>query len=116
MTYYGSGMKLFNLDELVTKKRSVRLFGCEYVIAERTVGQMISALKMVESEGSDEPEIILEQLIETAQNILPDCPREHIERLNMKQIQALIQFASESDEMTEESAQEENEIEGKLEE
>lgn len=96
-------MELFNLDELVTTKRTVRLFGCDYEVAQQTVGQMIAAMKMVETEQSDNPEVILSQLLETAHQILPDCPREYIERLNMKQVQALIQFASESDEATEQA-------------
>ena len=98
-------MELFNLDELVTASRHVQLFGNRYAISDRTVGQMISALKIAESAETASPEYVLEQMIETAHQIIPDCPMDYIQRLNLNQLQALIKFASESDEDTENAAE-----------
>lgn len=93
-------MKLLNLDELVEVRREVTIGGVSYKVVDQTVGQMIDALQMAKSldDNRENTEFLLSTMISTAQRLLPDCPREVIERLKMKQLAALIEFASASDE------------------
>ncbi|MET2951342.1 hypothetical protein ABXV18_24980 [Vibrio owensii] len=90
-------MELFNLDDLVQVNRTVQLFGKTYDVADRTVGQMINAIKMASKSEQADPEEILGEMIETAHCIIPDCPIENIKRLNMNQLTALIEYASQPD-------------------
>ncbi|CDT52546.1 conserved hypothetical protein [Vibrio coralliirubri] len=102
-------MELFNLDELAKVKRTVVLFGNTYDVAERTVGQMVNALRVAKKAEVASPDEILEEMLDTAHNIIPDCPMDNIKRLNMRQLTALIQYASKPDEqvIAEKEAEEE---------
>lgn len=93
-------MELLNLDVLAGITRKVTLGGFEYEIVDQTVEQMVEALRVAKKvEGSsDDPEVILGSMIETAVRLLPECPEEQIRRLKLRQLAALIEFASAPDE------------------
>ncbi|MEO9497581.1 MAG: hypothetical protein ABJG42_24120 [Vibrio splendidus] len=103
-------MDLLNLDELVSAKRTVQLFGENHDVAERTVGQMLKAVDIAKKADDENGESILHDMIDTAASILPTCPREHLERLNIKQLSALIEYS-----MTSQEAADGEQEQGKLE-
>lgn len=100
-------MELLDLDALETAQKQVTLKGKTYTIADQTVGQMMEALKFAKAaqEDPDNPEPLLEGLIRTAKRLLPDCKDDIIDGLNMKQLAALVEFASASDEEAAEGAE-----------
>lgn len=115
-------MELLNLDELaVGVKRQVQIKGKTYDLAERQLGQMIAAIQRVkefekaESSGSnlDISEAVAMNLIESAKQLLPDCPKKTLEACSMRQLSALLEFANVDDS---EIIEETNEKIGKLEE
>lgn len=93
-------MELLNLDDLVKVNREVQIGGETYEISDQTVGQMVDALRTAKAieENQDDNELILNSMIETAGRLIPKCPKEIIEQLKMRQLSALIEFASTSDE------------------
>ena len=96
-------MELLNLDEIVVVSRQVTLKGEKYNLATRSVGQMISSLqnaKQYEQMDADSEESIAKffaSMVDTAQQILPDCPKEVLETMDMNQLNRLIEFANASD-------------------
>jgi len=97
-------MELLNLDEIVAIPRSVSIKGVDYAIAEQTVEQMLVNLKMVnemnktEKGSQDEGSAILISMRELAYQILPDCPKDIIGSLTVRQLSALSSFASKPEE------------------
>lgn len=89
-------MDLLNLDDLVRITKKVQLAGEVYEVAEQTVGGMLEAIRLARAADQKdvEPEVILEQLITTAQKLLPKCPVEILHGLKVEQLSALIEFAS----------------------
>lgn len=105
-------MELLNLDDLVGKKRPVVLNGKEYEIKEQTIQQMIESVRSQKTLDRDDVEAMFESMLSTAIAILPDAPEADLRALNIKQLQALINFASATDEEVEAAAEAE-EAEGK---
>ena len=104
-------MELLNLDELVTTTRQVTLLGETYDIAEQSVSQMLAAAKLtklIENEKND-AEVIMNAMVAVASSIIPDCPTEVISRLRFEQLNALINFASATDEQVVEEAKSDKE-------
>lgn len=93
---------LLNLDEIISVKRTVTVRGTEYAIADRTVDQMLNSIaqsrRFQDGEHSLTPEEVLSEMKKTCMSLLPDCPEAVIGGLNLKQMNALIEFASRSDE------------------
>ena len=100
-------MELLDLDALESVQKQVTLKGQTYDIADQTVGQMMDALKIAKAanQDPDNPEPIIEGLMRTAKRLLPECPDDVIEGLKMKQLSALVEFASASDEEAAEGAE-----------
>lgn len=90
-------MNLLNLDEVVGVKRSVVLFGSEYSIKDQTLGDMILAMKDADSTDDSEAAVI-ESLLKQAHSILPDCPKDVLGKMNLRQLKALTDFIRQSDE------------------
>ena len=95
-------MKLLNLDGIVEAKRTVTISGSDYVLNQRSVGQMISAIQAVksleESESLSEMDqmgVMFESMLDAAKGILPECPEEVLRALSMNKLNALIEFANE---------------------
>lgn len=106
-------MELLNLDELVKPTRKVVIRGKEYTIGEQTVGQMIEAITVSKEIDKKDPGVIFEAMVRTATSILPDCPKEVLNSLSVRQLSALIEFASASDKQLVEGSEAEPESEGK---
>ncbi|EGR3221641.1 hypothetical protein N7I40_004012 [Vibrio parahaemolyticus] len=102
-------MKLLNLDELAGNSRPVVLNGVEYQIREQTVQQLIESVRARKKLNADDSEAMFEALVASAKAVLPDAPEKEIRNLNVTQLQALIKFASESDEALEQAVEEEEE-------
>ena len=100
-------MKLLNLDELVGNTRPVVLNGTEYQIREQTIQQLIESVKSRKVVNQDDPEAMFESLVTSACAVLPDAPEAEIRKLNVTQLQALIKFASASEEELEGAVPEE---------
>lgn len=100
-------MELLDLDALESIQKQVTLKGVAYTVADQTVGQMIEALQMSKeaNEDPDNPEPIIQALFKTAKRLLPECPVEVIEGLNMKQLSALVEFSSASEEEVSDGAE-----------
>jgi len=93
-------MKLLNIDELVGQKRPVILKGVQYEIKEQSIQQLIESVKtrkVLESKDEDS-EALFESFVSSAKALLPDAPEAHIRELNLRQLQALIAFATASEE------------------
>lgn len=107
-------MELLNLDELAAVVRKVKLKGETYVLADRQVGQMVEAIQRVkqfdkaQESGSelDVSEALAINLIESSQQLLPDCPRDVLEACSMRQLSALLEFANVADSEIVEEAEE----------
>lgn len=91
-------MKLLNLDELVGNARPVMLNGKEYNIREQSIQQLIESVKARKALDSEDSEALFESFVNSAKALLPDAPEAEIRALNLRQLQALISFASASDE------------------
>jgi len=64
----------------------------------------IQATKAAEEAGTEgSPEDVLKSMKSTCMSLLPDCPEEEIGRLSMRQMTALIEFASQSDQEVEDA-------------
>ena len=106
-------MELLNLDELVKPTRKVAIKGKEYTIADQTVGQMIEAIRVSKEVDGKNPEVIFEAMVRTAKAVLPDCPEKVLNGMSIRQLNALIEFASASDQQVVEGAEKEGKGEGK---
>lgn len=93
-------MELLNLDELVTTRRQVTLKGTVYDIAEQSVEQMLAATKLTKliENKSNDAEKVMEAMMKVAGTIIPDCPVSVLNQLRFEQLNALINFASATDE------------------
>lgn len=89
-------MKLLNLDDLTAVRRTVQIEGVEYAIAEQTLGQLIEDLKIGRKTKRTEADMA-QALLTQAQALLPDCPEDKLRKLNMRQLNALVEFARASD-------------------
>ena len=87
-------MELLNLDELVELKRFVNIRGKRFVMADRSVGQLIESIVVSKSDTEMTELEYFEQMVKTVQTILPDAPESVIRSLNMRQIVALLEFAN----------------------
>ena len=106
-------MELLNLDTLVTVERKVTLKGEEYTIAQQTIGMVLDAISTTKGSQKD-PDKMFVQMAKTAKRILPDCPNDVIEGMSVKQLTALIEFATAGEkELIENSEAEEVDAEGK---
>lgn len=93
-------MKLLNLDELVTVARQIALGGDVYNVVDQSVGEMVNAIRVAKriEDAKNDPEVILEAMIDTACRLIPSCPRDLLGTLTMQQLAALINFATAPDE------------------
>ena len=91
-------MKLLNLDELTGVDRPVLLGGKTYHIKEQNIQQLIDSVKTQRTLKSSDTEAVFEALVTSAQSALPEAPEHEIRKLNVTQLQALIKYASASDE------------------
>jgi hypothetical protein len=101
-------MKLLNLDELVSQPRVVGLKGTDYEIAEQSVGTMIESMQIAEMEEADTEQDatkILVKLLRVAKTLIPTCPEEVVHSMTIKQLMALVEFASASDLEVDEGAE-----------
>lgn len=99
---------LLNLDELVGVKRTVTVQGKDYEIADRSVDQMLKSIaraKKVDKQTELGPDDVLKELKEAAHSIIPECPKDVIGSMNMRQLNALLAFASQPDEEVEKLAE-----------
>lgn len=95
-------MKLLNLDELSPVGRGVTIKGITYDVADQSVAGMIMAIQIAErtqtSSGSAEDTgAMFRDMMELVSQILVDCPKEVVASMSMKQMNALLEFASASD-------------------
>lgn len=91
-------MKLLNLDEIIPTQRFVTIKGREYEIKNQSLQDLLSIVKN-SSKKSPRNEIeAVQQTIERAKQLIPDCPDEVLFSLTPRQLKALIEFASAPDE------------------
>lgn len=98
-----SDVKLLNLDDIADIKRVVQIKGVDYEVADQTVGQMATRLKLSKKLKMDKPEDFIEMMRQTAKNILPSASDEVIDGLTADQIHKLVEFINDRD--LEESAE-----------
>ena len=99
-------MKLLNLDELSATRRRVELFGKEFELAEKTVGQMIESISYLDETKDRTDHDVFLTMVQMARQLLPDATEEEIRRLDVRQLRALIEFANSSDEEVVEGSEE----------
>lgn len=89
-------MDLLNLDDLADIKRYVTIRKKKYLLADRSVGQMITAIKVAKAQPENEADEaqVFKSMVQMAQQIVPECPVDVIESLTARQIVALLQFAN----------------------
>lgn len=97
--------ELLNLDSLTSVTREVTIGGAVYSLKEPSVSQMIANINQAAaveeaSEGGflADSMTMVKTMTASCQQILPDCPIEKIEALTMRQMNALMDFASQKDE------------------
>lgn len=105
-------MDLLNLDELAVVKREVTIAGRAYAVADQTVGQMMETARLTKKfQETDDAEVIFEQMIRTAQSVVPDCPESVLRNLKVTQLNALFNFAMAQDEEVVAAAKQDKEVE-----
>lgn len=110
-------MKFLNLDDIVPVKRTIGLKGKEYEVAERSIGQMASAIRLSEAyeasteENGGDPQLLINSMLEAAKQILPDCPEKILQTISIEQLNALIEFANANDQEVVGASESENEKE-----
>lgn len=89
-------MKLLNIDELVTPERAITIKGEQFIVKDKTVGQMLSALQAQQliDDANSSPEALFEKMVDTVKQVIPDCPRETLLGLQMDQLNAILNFAN----------------------
>lgn len=91
-------MRLLNLDDLSAPKKTVQIRGVEYPIAEQSLGQLIELLNEQKKAKTKTSEAdVAQMLLQQAQMLLPTCPTEALSSLNIRQLNALIEFSRVSD-------------------
>lgn len=97
--------KLLNLDEITeTTEKFVKIKGKEYPVVERTVGQVLSAIKMEKKLAKSNDELAqFEAYVSLVAEAIPDCPREELMRMPMKSLGAIMNYVNEAEEVTEEA-------------
>ena len=94
--------KLLNLDALVAITRSVTISGKDYPLAELTVDQMIKNIEKADKaekaqmagSESQSASIMLTEMRKTCSMVVPTCPVAKIGALTLRQLTALVSFAS----------------------
>lgn len=90
-------MKLLNLDELVPNDRFVTIKGVEYPVVEQPLGDMIKAIKKEEQAKKEGNSVVsLESLLDAASRLIPSAPADVIASLSIRQLMAVVAFASDS--------------------
>lgn len=90
-------MKLLNLDDLVPNDRFVTIKGVEYPVVEQPLGDLIKAIKKEEDAKKNGSSVgSLESLLEGAARLIPSAPADVIASLSIRQLTAVVAFASDS--------------------
>lgn len=92
-----SNVKLLNLDELAVIKRVVQINGKEYPVVDQSIEQMLSRLTQIKDTDINSPQVFLENMRQTAQEILPSAPKKVIGALTIKQITRLVEFLNDQE-------------------
>ena len=96
--------KLLDLDSILPPKKEIKVAGKTYAVAEMTVGLFA---KVKAFEGKDiEAMSMLDQVEAYAElaEVIPDVPKEVINRLRIPQLQQIFSFAMEQAEEENEAA------------
>lgn len=97
--------KLLDLDSILPPKKEIKIAGKTYAVAEMTVGLFA---KVKSFEGKDiESMSMVDQVgayAELVAEVIPDVPREVINRLSIPQLQQVFSFAMEQAEEENEAA------------
>lgn len=113
-------MKVLNLDSLAKPKKTVTLFGTQYIVKEMTVADFIEvAQAAADYEQGDEdapitPKVLLDRFqnsLNAVKRALPDVPDEVLRRMTVEQMGVLNrflrdEFADEEGELVSEEKQE----------
>ncbi|MFQ2465707.1 hypothetical protein L1871_22725 (plasmid) [Aeromonas caviae] len=106
-------MKLLNLDDLFPNQRFVRIKGVEYPIVEQSLGSLIQALKQERDIDRNDQVAVFESMLVSAGTLIPEAPAEVLRTLSIRQLTAVVQFASASDEHLPDAKTSESAEEGK---
>lgn len=87
--------KLLNIDELIGQQRSVKIAGVDYPVADRTVKQVLFATKLQNKVDKGTEAEQFEAYFELVCQVLPSCPKEVMENLPVKTLDAILKFANE---------------------
>lgn len=98
---------LLNLDALAEKERLVQIKGKQYQLVDRTVGQVISAIKAQKDTEEMSESDSIEMMVDLVRQGIPDCPEEVLMRLPIAHLHAIMNFMMQSDEEAVEEAEKE---------
>jgi len=89
--------KLLNIDELTQQELAIKIGGVEYSVVERSVQQVLTAIK-AEKELKDADEATkLEKFVQMLNESIPDCPKEKLLRLPMATLNQIFEFISDTE-------------------
>lgn len=89
--------KFLNIDELVKVEKEVQIGGEVYPIAERTIGQVITAIQASNREDEMTMDEQMQLTLELVQEAIPTCPVEKLKQLPFSGLNALMTFINDSD-------------------
>lgn len=90
--------KMLNLDELANEERVLKLNGSEHVLRDVSVGDFIEITRMTEGLKDDLPiSDQLEMMVSIIKRRFPTVDEEELAALNMRQLNAILEFARQGD-------------------
>lgn len=90
-------MKLLNLDELVAPEKVIRIKNVDHTVIERTVGQVLEAVKFEKSGKSLNDNETFETAIDFVLQSIPTCPKEDLLSLQVESIGKILSFINDAD-------------------
>jgi hypothetical protein len=90
-------MKLLNIDELITVEKSIRFKGVDHSVIERSIGQVIKAVKFSRTHESMEMDDQMESAVALIIEAVPTMSVEDLNQVPMAHLNAIISFIQQSD-------------------
>jgi lysyl-tRNA synthetase class I len=107
-------MELFNVDEILQVTRQITIHGETYNVVDQSVELMLSNIQLQKAvENKEDEEAIVNRIIKSISESIPECPVEKIKRLPFRALVAIIDFVNASDKEVVEGSKEEVTEEGK---
>jgi len=98
--------KLLNIDELTTVEKEIQIKGERYPVVERTVEQVLQAIKAektLSSQDVDSEESRVEMFVGMVKSAIPECPDEVLRNLPIRSLTVILEFINANEQVEEPS-------------